>query len=307
MTVLLIGATGFLGRNLFHKLTDLGEDVVGTTRSAYSKDGMVSIDLGRKNEYLKIVSLVEMFGITRIVNMAASDVSPSVRGKIDEETIRIFFENLNLVLKTFGHLKLLQIGTIFRTESNDSYFAGKSLIGSLLANADVNEQVVFFNLPKVVGSGEPLGRFTSDLIQSLVLGSRPTISHPCRRRNFISVVDVVSLIFKTVENMHALSVDYPMYRTELYSNYEVAKFIIGDRVKDNEIMKFDHSHTETVCRKCPSDEDELIIQPEFSHQKTLSYFMMCQSQTVEEALRQQFENVLKSHSVKINSDESVIG
>ena len=199
-----------------------------------------------------------------------------------------------MVLTAHPDLKLLQIGTVSNTGKSDSYFVEKSRIRELLQNANVKDQVVILDLPKVVGAGEPLGRFTSDLTYALVMSREHVILQPCHKRNFISVFDVVLLILKTLENLGNASHEYPMYRTKRFSNYEVAESLIGSSTSGGKGIKLDHFPAREECRKCPADENELLIRPSFSDMKEVAYFMMNQTQTVESALREQFENAVLS-------------
>jgi hypothetical protein len=97
---------------------------------------------------------------------------------------------------------------------------------------------------------------------------------------------------------------YPMYRTELLSNYDIAKDIMRISLSNTDQIMFDHSRSTKTCLRCPSDEGELLIKPEFPGPQTVNYYLTTPTQTVEEALISQFENVKFAYESRQNLCEN---
>lgn len=290
MTVLILGASGFLGRNLFAHFKSTGVKVFGTSRSGNTNNGFFRIDLGIENEHKKITSLVESHEVTQIVNLAAIDVSPVNRTEANEGIDATFLANLNTVLDVYRGIGLLQIGTYTVTEKEDSYFASKKKLRDSLHKSDMNEQITVLDLPKVVGVGEPLGRFTSDLIESLNTKREQTVLHPCHKRNFVAMGDVVGLISRIVEARNEVGSQFPMLSANVFSNCEIARMLIEFSSQNGENIKFDHKELTNECNICPADEEVLLIRPEFCDGRQASFYWMNSGNSVREALREQYLN-----------------
>jgi len=288
MSFLVLGASGFIGNHLVAQFKNVGVQVIGTTRSGNSENGYFQIDLGVEFEYKKVISLIENYEVTQIINLAASEVSPVNRTKVNERLDTLFFTNLSKVLNTYRDIGLLQIGTCLVPEREDSYFASKRNLKDLLSKGDSREQIAFLDLPKVVGTGEPRGRFTSDLIDSLNMKRRHTVLHPCHKRNFIAMNDVVSLISRIVETRHLSDCQYPMIDAEIFSNIEIVRMLIGYSSQNGKEITFDHQETNNDCRVCPDDEEKLVIRPEFLDDRKVSFFSMDSRISIGETLREQY-------------------
>ncbi len=300
MTVLVIGASGFLGKHLVAQMKNSGEAVIGTERNSRTDDGLYSIDLGVKDEYLKINSLVEQFKITKIVNLAASNVSPSDRMREESGQSSSFFENLYAVLSTFRDVGLLHIGTTVQAKGEDFYFAAKYELRNLLENTNVKNQIAILDLPKVVGPGEPLGRFTSNFMYSVIMNEEQEVLHPCHKRNFMSVIAVVDMITQTIKIWTSGGDKFPSHVSKTLSNYEVARLIIDCASETMRQVLVSHSPDIEVCDVCPADEAVLLVKPEFFRSKEFSYFLLEEKQSVEETLLQQFKNLSISPHKLIN-------
>ena len=300
MTVLVIGASGYLGMHLIKKIKNSGNVVIGTKRNVGEADDFVRIDLGAREEYLVINALIEQFKITNIINLAASDVSPADRTTKENENSFTFFENLFAVLSRFREVKLLQIGTSVRPKSADSYFSAKHKLRILLENTSLNNQIAVLDLPKVVGAGEPLGRFTSNLMHSILMSEGQVILQPCHKRNFISICQVSEIIAQIIKKWNSGDSDYPSHQAENLSNFEVTQVILNISGQANHGVTFSHSPVIEGCEVCKFDESPLLVKPEFIGSKEISYFLMEKEQSVMEALLEQFETLSISHHKAIN-------
>jgi nucleoside-diphosphate-sugar epimerase len=304
MTVLVIGASGFLGMHLIKQLTNSGNVVIGTKRNVGGAEDFVRIDLGARDEYLIINSLVEQYKITSMINLAANDVSPADRTTKENESSFIFFENLFTVLSTFRDLKLLQIGTSVRPKSADSYFSAKYKLRNLLENTSLKNQIAVLDLPKVVGPGEPLGRFTSNLMHSIIMSEGLVVLHPCHKRNFITISQVSKIIVEIIKKWNSGDSDYPSHQAENLSNFEIAQVIMKNAGQTNHGMSLSHAPVIEGCEVCEFDESPLLVKPEFFGSKEVNYFLMAKDQSVKEALLEQFEALSISHHKAISDQRN---
>lgn len=288
MTILIIGAHGFIGRQLFQQLKTTEANVIGTSRSQTVDEDLFEIDLGRKNEYQEINSLVERFDVNYIVNLAATDVRPSSRTKVNKQQIELFFENLNLVLEQKSTIGLLQIGTNADSLNGDSYYAGKSMLKNLLKGASTKRRTAILELPKIIGPKEPRGRFTSDLVHSCITNREVVILQPCRKRNFMPVVDAALLIERIILVWTSGGNEYPEYEAQLLSNYEIANCIMRYSNSDPEKLKFGHPISVGNCQLCSFDERTMLVRPEFFSNTPTKYVSMQRTSSVEESLLEQY-------------------
>lgn len=288
MTILIIGAQGFIGCQLFQQLKTTETNVIGTSRTRTSQEDLFEIDLGRKNEFQKINSLVERFDVNYVVNLAATDVRPSSRTELDEQQIGLFFENLNMVLEQKSTIGLLQIGTNADPPTNDSYHAGKEMLKNLLKGASTKGRTAILELPKIIGPREPRGRFTSDLIYSFIINREQTILQPCRKRNFMPVVDAALLIDRITHVWTSGGDEYPTYEAQLVSNFDIANCIMKYSNSDPRKLKLDHPVSLGNCQLCSFNERTLLVQPEFFSNSLKTYTSMLKTSSVEESLREQY-------------------
>jgi nucleoside-diphosphate-sugar epimerase len=102
MKILVVGANGFLGKEIFRELTLNGHDVIGMSRSAGSTEGRkwVSADIGRPDTYRSFISE----WLPEIVIQSAWVTA--------QKTYRQSAENLNYAADTLQFAKdCLQVGT----------------------------------------------------------------------------------------------------------------------------------------------------------------------------------------------------
>jgi len=300
MTVLVIGASGFLGKHLVAGFRNSGERAIGTKYSSTSDDGLFKVDLGVKGEFLKINDLVKQYKIKCVINLAASDVNPAKRKVQESGQSLVFFENLEAILRNNENLALLQIGTSHKANGEDSYFSAKFTLKNLLKKADVKNQIAVLDLPKIVGPSEPLGRFTSDIVYSLVMNKGKLVQYPCHKRNFMSIVDVVKLVIMIVEIWDLGGNQFPASKATVLSNYDVVQSIAGLSLQLNEKIMFAHTPELTKCGICPVSEEPLLVRPEFLDEKENNYFLIDEEQSVVDALRKQFEMASTLHQTALD-------
>jgi hypothetical protein len=239
--------------------------------------------------------LINRFEITQLINLAASGVNPSDRQVKEVGHGTSFFDNLHAVLTTFKDLRLLQIGTSTETKREDSYFIAKNVLRNLLEKTRSENKIAVLDLPKVIGAGEPLGRFTSNLMHSLIKHEEISVLHPCHKRNFISINDVVKIIMLIVKIWNSGGSDFPEHRACVISNYEVTRFVMNLSKANGRGVSFSHTPTAEGCNICPIDETTMLVKPEFFGSKAVNYFLMEDEISVEEALSEQFEKQLMSY------------
>ena len=291
MTLLVLGASGFLGNQLVAQLRNSGKDVIGTKRTVLSQEGLFQVDLGVHHEHEKIDFLIKKFKVTHLINMAASDVNPSGRRETENGESALFFENLNTVLGINKDVRLLHIGTSALNKKEDSYFATKQQLKKLFAETATRSQIAVLDLPKVVGPGEPLGRFTSNFMQALINGEKQIVLHPCHKRNFMAVASVVKMIMQIITTWKSGGSEFPEYKAQVLSNYEITRLVLKLSGEDFRKVLFGHTLSNTGCDICPSNEAALLVRPEFFDLKEIKYFAMAEKQSVQESLLEQYRDL----------------
>ena len=165
----------------------------------------------------------------------------------------------------------------------------------MLEETKTDNQIAVLDLPKVIGVGEPLGRFTSNIMHSLIKHEELSVLHPCHKRNFISINNVVKMIMLVVKIWNSRGSDFPEHRARVISNYEVTRFVMDLSKANGWGVSFSHTPTAEGCSICPIDETTMLVKPEFFGSKAVNYFLMVDELSVEEALSEQFETQLMSY------------
>lgn len=193
MTVLVVGASGFLGSQLVRALRNNGRHVVGTTR-APAHPSHITLDL---LDGEAIANTLDRVRPSTVVNLAGAGLPRDGRGPEAAESNVVGSRMLaQAVLECRVRPFLIHAGSALEDASSEvseyslSKAAGTEAVAVTLH--DVGHLIV--RIHSVYGPTQPRGRFLSDLIDSLLAGAAFTIQHPERSRDFCFVDDVVGIL-----------------------------------------------------------------------------------------------------------------
>ena len=184
-SILVIGASGFLGESVVTELKHRGANVISTSRNA--KNGTQHFDYNDSDADLILSQLIRTFRPSLILDMAAPNVSQPNRNKPLSKADKTYGELLCLAARDFSETHVLHISTTEVDEDSINFYVDfKRSVLSSLSNLD-HRQVTTIKLPRLVGPNEPPGRFISDLLSSLRLNNSFKVSDPDRVRDFLNL------------------------------------------------------------------------------------------------------------------------
>ena len=193
MRVLLVGGTGFLGRQLLGALEQSGVEVMPASRNAIN--GMV-LDV-RNGEQCRQVLRDGEFDV--VVNLSADGMSagPESTGTLETNSVGSF--NLAMAAVSVGARAPMLVHVASSTEIPNEYglyesdYARTKAVGTELFRRVVQEQDLAARLVWVhntYGPNQPVNRFVMNTILALQQGQIPDLRHPRRIRDFVYIDDV---------------------------------------------------------------------------------------------------------------------
>lgn len=216
--VLLLGASGFVGRRLVSALRSLGKKVFIVRRAASSRwpsSGVETFTLPG-NSYEELGSITEGRAISAIINCAAYGVHPSERDPRLMRAVNIDLPaSLPHIARKCG-ASLIHIGScseyaagypnsLLKEDSapersklygSSKYEGGRALI-SHATTLGVSATVLRpFN---IYGPGEGSHRLLPTLVASLAAGQRASLSPGSQVRDFVFIDDVISAIIVALD------------------------------------------------------------------------------------------------------------
>lgn len=262
-TVLVTGATGFLGSHLVKALLDDGYRVAILKRS-FSKtwriddviDQVISFDIDN-------CDLHQVF--TRLNNVFAIIHTATCYGKNNEGSLEVFKVN------TFFPLQLLDLAANFNIDvfiNTDTYFNKGDIPYQGLPDYSISKKhfadwgkhyaqcrnIYFINskLEHIFGGNEDNSKFTSYIIKSCLANVKElALTHGRQLRDFIYVGDIVSAYLKILEQYK---------RVNNYQEYELGS---GNTVTVREFVETVHklSQSQTVLNfgAIPYRENEIMF------------------------------------------------
>lgn len=200
MKVLILGATGYVGRRLVKALVSKGHEVIALVRS-------MDIELCEcvrcyTTEDFKS-ALIENKDITTLVNVAG------VYEKNGIDIDNILDGNLTFPLKVMLYTRDTKINKIVNVatslpENLNLYTISKkklSEFGQWIVDYYSNHDMCFFNvlLENFYGEGEPENRFLSYVTKSLIEGTDIDMTTGEQKRDFIYISDVIDGLVHLIE------------------------------------------------------------------------------------------------------------
>ena len=262
-TILVTGATGFLGSNLVKRLLEKNYRVIILKRS-FSNTWRIDDVLSQVIFYdVDKHDLTQIFA--QIKSLNAIIHTATCYGKNNESISSIFEAN------TVFPLKLLELASEFKIPAffnTDTYFNKGNKTYQGLASYSLskqqfhewgkyfaqNQKIFFINLQleHLFGEGDEQSKFTSYIMKSCLENIRQLeLTNGEQKRDFIYVDDVVSAYLLLLEKAEQIP--------DLYQNYEVGS---GQSISIREFVEMVHNITQSqTCLKfgvLPYREQEIM-------------------------------------------------
>lgn len=193
MRVLLVGGTGFLGRQLLEALEQTGVEAIPASRNA--ANGVV-LDV-RNSERCRQVLRDGEYDV--VVNLSADGMSTVSESTDTLETNSVGPLNLAMAAASLGTWAPMLVHVASSTEIPntsglyESDYARTKAIGTELFRRAVEEQDLAARLVRVhntYGPNQPENRFVMSTIVALKQGQIPNLRNPKRIRDFVYIEDV---------------------------------------------------------------------------------------------------------------------
>lgn len=211
MNILITGVTGFIGKELFKKFSNI-YNIFGLSRSTKSGANLFCCDLTDKNQLRKIFGSEK---IDVVIHTAASadfyssnhsslyfnniiSTTRLIEACIENKTKRFIFLSSNMV---YG--KAYQINTTNFTESNpeDNYAKSKFISELTLKDQSGHLETVVLRLPSVLGIGKNTSDVIHDMIKQLKENKNITIYGSGEsKRQFIHIDDLIHIVKYFIDN-----------------------------------------------------------------------------------------------------------
>jgi nucleoside-diphosphate-sugar epimerase len=262
-TILLTGATGFLGSHLLRKLVTLNSRVIIVKRSFSNIDRIIDLinskyvkfhDLDKDN----LEELFELNNIDCIIHTATE------YGRKDTSISKILEANLILPIK------LIELAIKFNVTSfvnTDSYFNKDNSSYSNLLNYSLSKKVLVkwlrqlsskirvinIILEHMYGPNDSQSKFIEYIIQEIGIKKSKNIdlTHGHQKRDFIYIDDVVDAFTIIVEHSLNNELTYSTYEIGSGKSIEIRKIV--DLIK-----KISKSNTNLKFGEIPYRSDEIM-------------------------------------------------
>ncbi len=191
MSVLVLGASGFLGRHITGALRDSHHEVITVGRSS-SVD--VAVDATDASQLESVVRDVDPSSVINLLGAGLSD--PNADPQVMEAVNAHFPTQLAVLLaKVAPGCHLIHAASSTETPAADGsyesqYSRTKAEGTSALASFGVELPITILRVHNTYGGDQPAQRFVASVIDSLIAGRRIELRYPERVRDFIHVDDV---------------------------------------------------------------------------------------------------------------------
>lgn len=214
--ILILGASGFIGANLFFSLNELRDDVFGCSRyiqnsrrfqNNHSKN-LESVDL---TDYQELEKLIKKIRPRTIFNLSGHG---SYHNDIEKVHLTNYFGTLNILraVETLGDSVLVQTGSSSEYGLNctapsetaelmpNSHYSVSKIGSSYLVKyygKVIRVPVIQLRLYSIYGPWEDERRLTSVLISHCQKGNWPNLTDPNNSRDFVYIDDCTNALIKS--------------------------------------------------------------------------------------------------------------
>ena len=204
MKILIVGASGFLGRKLFNDLLADKHDVVGSSRT---KRDFLKLDI-TNHENLKLV--LEQGNFDTVINLAAVGVTAGTGN--EQEMVKVNSDATIHFARILSNLQnpptLIHIASSTEPIGNvqpESLYSkskaeGTAAVVSVLSQTQIPLKVL--RIHNTYGPTQPEGRFVTSLINKFRNNEEVHLNYPERVRDFCFIDDVSQHIVKLVTQKH---------------------------------------------------------------------------------------------------------
>lgn len=181
-SLLVLGSTGFLGREVSRQCDALGVSMVKTARQAAGH--LLRFDASKPEEWRDVQRIASNANVTCIIDLIAPTVNPSTRCSAIPKSLEEYGDRLvDLAARTKA--KIVHAGTDLETLEDDSYTSFKRNVEESLSQCEGDLTVVKF--PRLLGSELPADFFAMKAVDSVVRNYKLELVEPLAERRFLSV------------------------------------------------------------------------------------------------------------------------
>jgi len=236
MTILVTGATGFLGSRLMERLLDDGQQVVALVRNRSSLERLAGL-----MERIEVCNLDEIC-IERIFESRQIDTiihCATNYGRGESDPLAVLEANLILPLKLLQHACKQGVSRFINTDTIldkqvSKYALAKGQFREWLETYQTSLVCVNLALEHFYGAGDDPGKFVSFVVHRLLdSAERIELTAGEQKRDFIHIDDVVSAFMTVLAGTAAVGPGYYQYQAgtgatvTVRSCVEMIKAIVG--------------------------------------------------------------------------------
>ena len=201
MSVLVLGASGFLGRHITGALRDSGNEAITVGRSG-SMD--VVVNATHMGSLESVVREVDLSSVINLLGAGLSDTNADAR-EMEAVNARFPAHLAELLAKVAPGCHLIHAASSTEAPAADGsyeseYSRTKAEGTSALASLGVDLPITILRVHNTYGVDQPRQRFVASVIDSLIAGRNIELRFPERVRDFVHVDDVASSFVAAVGN-----------------------------------------------------------------------------------------------------------
>jgi len=181
-SLLVLGSTGFLGREVSRQCAAHGVSMVKTARQR--ADHGLRFDASNSKEWSNVERIAIDANVTAIIDLIAPTVNPTTRGSSMPKSMEKYGDRL-VELSSRTKAKIVHAGTDLEPLEDDSYTNFKRQVEESLAVSEVDLSVIKF--PRLLGSELPRDFFAMKAVESVVQNYKLELVEPHAQRKFLSV------------------------------------------------------------------------------------------------------------------------
>lgn len=201
MSVVVLGASGFLGRHITGALRSSDHDVIAIGRS-----GSMDVVLNA-TDAAQLESVLRSAAPSSVINLLGAGLSdPNADAQVMEVVNARFPADLaELLAKVEPHCHLIHAASSTEAPAADGsyesqYSRTKAEGTAALASFGVDLPITILRVHNTFGGDQPAQRFVASAIDSLAAGRKVELRYPARVRDFIHVDDVAAAFVTAVDD-----------------------------------------------------------------------------------------------------------